>query len=366
MKRIRLEIEGPTDRSYDVVVGRGILTDLYQEIQSLGSFSSYALVTDEHVGPLVADTLLANLESHDLRTTSFTFPGGESAKTMRTVLDLCHDLVAHGCDRKSLLLAVGGGVVGDIAGFAAAIYLRGIPYIQIPTTLLAQVDSAIGGKTGVDFSSGKNLLGAFHQPLLVLSDPEVLVTLPPTAMREGLAEVIKTALIGKTELFSILEGEESKLLETDNPLLEKIIAETSEIKCRLVGQDEHEAGLRRILNFGHTLGHAVESASNYSVGHGQAVAAGMGIAIRLSQLWAGLTKDEADRALTLIQKLGLPTELPGDIHSESLLAALEKDKKIQGGVCHFVLLSKIGQPNVHPIPVEELHRSIKQVANWGI
>ena len=361
MKRIQLRLSGDTDRSYEVVVGRGILSNLFAEIQNLGNFSSYALITDEKVGPLVADTLSAHLESHDLRTTSFTFPGGESAKTMQTVLDLCHGLVDHGYDRKSLLLAVGGGVVGDVAGFAAAIYLRGIPYIQIPTTLLAQVDSAIGGKTGVDFSSGKNLLGAFHQPLLVLSDPEVLVTLPPTAMQEGLAEVIKTALIGKTELFSILEGEESKLLETDNPLLEKIIAETSEIKCRVVGQDEHEAGLRRILNFGHTLGHAVEAASNYSVGHGQAVAAGMGIAIRLSQLWAGLTKDEADRALRLIQKMGLPTELPRDIDSESLLAAMQKDKKIQGGICHVVLLSKIGQPNIHPIPIKELKQNLENL-----
>ena len=180
-------------------------------------------------------------------------------------------------------------------------------------------------------------------------------------MQEGLAEVIKTALIGKTELFSILEGEESKLLETDNPLLEKIIAETSEIKCRVVGQDEHEAGLRRILNFGHTLGHAVEAASNYSVGHGQAVAAGMGIAIRLSQLWAGLTKDEADRALRLIQKMGLPTELPRDIDSESLLAAMQKDKKIQGGICHVVLLSKIGQPNIHPIPIKELKQNLENL-----
>ena len=160
MKRIQLRLSGDTDRSYEVVVGRGILSNLFAEIQNLGNFSSYALITDEKVGPLVADTLSAHLESHDLRTTSFTFPGGESAKTMQTVLDLCHGLVDHGYDRKSLLLAVGGGVVGDVAGFAAAIYLRGIPYIQIPTTLLAQVDSAIGGKTGVDFSSGKNLLGA--------------------------------------------------------------------------------------------------------------------------------------------------------------------------------------------------------------
>ena len=342
MKRIQLRLSGDTDRSYDVVVGRGILANLYDEIRRLGDFSSYALITDEQVGPLVAEPILAHLQSRNLKVVSVTFSGGESAKNMQTVLDLCQALVDHGCDRKSLLLAVGGGVVGDVAGFAASIYLRGVSYIQIPTTLLAQVDSAIGGKTGVDLPSGKNLLGAFYQPLLVLSDPNVLVTLSSIAMQEGLAEVIKTALIGETELFSILEEEGTNLLETDNPVLETIIARSSEVKCRVVSKDEHEAGLRRILNFGHSLGHALEAASSYSVGHGKAVAAGMGVAIRFSERWAGLPKDEADRALTLIRKLGLPTELPRDIHSESLLAAMEKDKKIQAGICHFVLLSEIG------------------------
>jgi len=363
MQRLRLELKGETDRSYDVLVGRGILNDLHREIRRIGSFSSYGLVTDDSVRALVAEQLQANLRSHKINSQLLSFPPGESAKNMEIVLHLCHQLVARGFDRKSLLIAVGGGVVGDIAGFAAAIFMRGIPYIQVPTTLLAQVDSAIGGKTGVDLPSGKNLLGAFHQPLLVVADPDVLVTLPVEIRRDGFAEIIKAALIADSELFSLLENQGSNLLANANEVLEIIIAKAAEVKCRVVSHDEHESGLRRILNFGHTLGHALEAASQYSLTHGQAVAAGMGVAIRFSQKWAGLDQDEADRALRLIQRLGLPTRLPGDIHSESLLSALEKDKKIQSNVCHFVLICKIGQALIQPIPVEELRRRLEEIKN---
>jgi 3-dehydroquinate synthase len=358
MQRLRLELKAETDRSYDVLVGRGILNDLHREIKRIGSFSSYGLVTDDFVRSLVAETLQANLRSHDINSELLSFPPGESSKNMEIVLQLCQQLIARGFDRKSLLLAIGGGVVGDVAGFAAAIYMRGIPYIQVPTTLLAQVDSAIGGKTGVDLPSGKNLLGVFKQPLLVVSDPDVLITLPVEARREGFAEIIKASLIASPELFSLLEKEGTHLLESANEVLESIIAMAVEVKCRVVSQDEHESGLRRILNFGHTLGHALEAASHYSLTHGQAVAAGMGVAIQFSQKWAGLGQDEADRALRLIRSIGLPTGLPGQVNSESLLSALEKDKKIQGNICHFVLISKIGQAVIHAIPVEDLKESL--------
>ena len=360
MKRLRLELKKDTDRSYDVLVGRGILASLHSEIQRLGSFSSFGLVTDEVVRPLVAEPLQDQLRSNSIDTTLIALPPGESAKTIGTVLDLCQQLLVQGFDRRSLLLAVGGGVVGDITGFAAAIYMRGIPYIQVPTTLLAQVDSSLGGKTGVDLPSGKNLLGAFHQPRLVLSDLDVLTTLSSDARRDGFAEVIKAALIEDPELFSILEKEGADLLDTGNPLLETIIAKACEVKCRVVNRDEHESGLRRILNFGHTLGHALEAAANYNISHGQAVAIGMGLAVRLSRQWAGLSEDNADRALDLIQKLGLPTDIPQNIDPETLLVPLEKDKKIQAGICHFVLLAEIGRAVIHPIPVEKLRR------NWLI
>jgi 3-dehydroquinate synthase len=296
--------------------------------------------------------------SHRIETVLLTIPAGETAKTMTTVRDLCQQLVAHAFDRQSLLLAVGGGVVGDVTGFTASIYLRGIRYIQVPTTLLAQVDSAIGGKTGVDLPSGKNLIGAFHQPLLVVADPDVLNTLSTDARREGLAEIIKTALIAEPNLFSLLEREGGRLLESDNPLLETIIAQACGVKCRVVSEDEHEAGLRRILNFGHTIGHALEAASHYKISHGQAVAAGMGVALRFSKQWTGLSQEQAKRATTVIEQVGLPTELPEDINTEALLSALEKDKKIQAGVCHFVLLSEIGRPVIHPIPIAELRQSL--------
>jgi 3-dehydroquinate synthase len=361
MQRLRLELKAETDRSYDVLVGRGILQNLHREIKRIGSFSSYGLVTDDFVRPLVAEQLQATLRSHTIHSELFSFPPGESAKNMDIVLQLCQQLIAMGFDRKSLLIAVGGGVVGDVAGFAAAIYMRGIPYIQVPTTLLAQVDSAIGGKTGVDLPSGKNLLGAFNQPLLVVSDPDVLSTLPVEARREGFAEIIKAALIANLQLFSLLENEGAHLLETSKEVLQTIIAKAAEVKCGVVSQDEHESGLRRILNFGHTLGHALEAASHYSIPHGQAVAVGMGVAIRFSQKWAGLGRNDAERALNLIQRLGLPTEIPGDIHSTALLSALEKDKKIQGNMCHFVLISKIGQALIHPIPVEDLKGSLEEI-----
>jgi len=358
MQRIRLELKGETDRSYDVLVGRGILGDLHTDIKRLGDFTGYALVTDERVKPLVAESLQAQLKSHGIDPVLLTFPAGEPAKTMETITDLCQRLVDHGFDRKSLLLAVGGGVVGDITGFAAAIFLRGIRYVQVPTTLLAQVDSSIGGKTGVDLPSGKNLLGAFHQPLLVVIDPNVLATLPVAARLEGFAEVIKAALIADPELFAILDREGPGALEVGNPLLETVIVKACEVKCRVVSRDEYEAGLRQILNFGHTLGHAVEVASRYDISHGLAVAAGMGVGIRFSRQWGGLSEDEAGRALSLIRKFDLPTEIPADLDSETLLDAMERDKKIQAGICHFVLLKRIGEPVIRPIPVEELRRSL--------
>jgi 3-dehydroquinate synthase len=360
MTTIRLSLSRP-DRSHDVVVERGIVRRLHRQMGRLEDVSRIGVVTDDIVRPHVAEPLQAELRGRGMETVLFSFPAGEKTKSVETVLDLCRRLLASGFDRHSVLLAVGGGVVGDITGFAAAIYLRGIRYIQVPTTLLAQVDSAIGGKTGVDLASGKNLIGSFHQPLLVLIDPDVLATLPRETMREGFAEVIKVALVADTTLLELVEDHGAALLDPLHRELEEVVLRACAAKCRVVGEDEEEAGRRRILNFGHTVGHALETASGYALSHGRAVAVGMAAAIRCSERWTGLERAQATRALEAIERLGLSTRIPPAVDLEAVLASLERDKKMQGEVCHFVLLGKIGSPMVKAIPMRELRRNLAEI-----
>ncbi|HYR01928.1 MAG TPA: 3-dehydroquinate synthase [Syntrophobacteria bacterium] len=360
MTTIRLNLSGP-DRSHDVVVERGSLRRLLKEMRQVGDFSRIGLVTDDVVRRHVAEPLQTELRGRGMEAVLFSFPAGEKTKSMETVLDLCLRLLANGFDRHSVLLAVGGGVVGDITGFAAAIYLRGIRYIQVPTTLLAQVDSAIGGKTGVDLRSGKNLIGSFHQPLLVLIDPDVLATLPREAMLEGFAEVIKVALVADPILLKLVEDHGADLLDPLHRELEEVILRACQAKCRVVSQDEQEAGLRRILNFGHTVGHALEAASGYTLSHGRAVAVGMGAAIRCSERWTGLERGQATRVLEIMERLGLSTKIPVEVELEAVLASLERDKKIEGEVCHFVFLGKIGTPVVKAIPIRELRMELEEI-----
>jgi len=223
------------------------------------------------------------------------------------------------------------------------------------------VDSAIGGKTGVDLTLGKNLIGSFHQPLLVVIDPEVLATLPREVMREGFAEVIKVALVADPILLKLVEDHGSDLLDPLHRGLEEVILRACQAKCRVVSQDEQEAGLRRILNFGHTVGHALEAASRYTLSHGRAVAVGMAAAIRCSERWTGLARGQATRALEVMERLGLSTKIPAEVELEAVLASLERDKKIEGEVCHFVLLGKIGTPVVKAIPIRDLRKELEEV-----
>lgn len=360
MTTIRLNLSRP-DRSHDVVVERGILRRLHQEMRQLGDFSRIGLVTDDTVRRHVAEPLQAALEGRGMETVLFSFPAGEKTKSVETVLELCRRLLASGFDRGSVLLAVGGGVVGDITGFAAAIFLRGIRYVQVPTTLLAQVDSAIGGKTGVDLTAGKNLIGSFHQPLLVVIDPDVLGTLPREAMQEGFAEVIKVALVADPTLLELVEDHGADLLDPLHRDLEEVVLRACEAKCRVVTEDEQEAGLRRILNFGHTVGHALEAASGYTLSHGRAVAVGMAAAIRCSERWTGLERGQATRALEVMERLGLSTKMPAAVELEAVLASLESDKKIEGEVCYFVLLGKIGSPVVKAIPLRKLRKELEEI-----
>ena len=274
-----------------------------------------------------------------------TVPAGEKAKSLKTV-QWCYDqLAAHRLERKSFVVALGGGVVGDLAGFVAATYLRGIPFVQVPTTLLAQVDSSVGGKVGVNLKAGKNLVGAFYQPKLVLCDLEVLKTLPMREYRAGLAEVIKYGIINDARFFAALEEGMGKLLQRDANLLARVVARCCEIKAEVVGQDETESGLRAILNFGHTIGHALEAISHYGKYlHGEAISIGQVAAARLSAQELGFPAEAVERIRRCFEAAGLPTKLKlNPAAQRRALAAMQLDKKVSGGEVKFVLARTIGQ-----------------------
>lgn len=272
-------------------------------------------------------------------------PAGETAKNLATV-HACYDkLAAHRLERKSFIVALGGGVVGDLAGFVAATYLRGIPFVQVPTTLLAQVDSSVGGKVGVNLKAGKNLVGAFHQPRFVLCDLDTLRTLPEREFRAGLAEVIKYGIIYDAALFRALERDMDKLLARDQKLLTAVVARCCEIKAEVVGQDETESGLRAILNFGHTIGHGLEAISRYGKYlHGEAISVGQAAAARLSAQQLGLSDVEVRRIIILLRGAGLPTSVNlNHAQRRGLTAAMKLDKKVSGGEIKFVLARRIGR-----------------------
>lgn len=272
-------------------------------------------------------------------------PAGETAKSLSTV-QLCYGrLAAHRLERRSFVVALGGGVVGDLAGFVAATYLRGVDFVQVPTTLLAQVDSSVGGKVGVNLQAGKNLVGAFYQPRLVLCDPDTLKTLPPREFRAGLAEVIKYGIIYDAQLFARLERDLSKLLKLDPKTLVEVVARCCQIKADVVGQDETESGLRAILNFGHTIGHALEAISRYGKYlHGEAISIGQVAAAELSAALAALPQVEVERITHLFRRAGLPTSVELSSRDlRKLFDAMRLDKKVVGGEIKFVLAKRIGQ-----------------------
>ena len=323
------------DRSYPIVIGRGLLQDGF-EITPYLSSGDCLIVSNERVAPLYAKQVEALVRSH--KTHLLQLPDGESFKTMAAVQTVIDELVKIGANRDATIIALGGGVVGDIAGFAAACYMRGISYIQIPTTLLAQVDSSVGGKTGVNHEGGKNLIGAFYQPKLVLIDTETLSTLPDRELSAGLAEVIKHGAIADAEFFSWLEQRMDGLLQRDADALAVAITASCEIKSQIVAEDEREAGKRALLNFGHTFGHARETSVGYGEWlHGEAVAVGMLMAAKLS----GISEIEQGRLEKLVQAAGLPTQ-PPQVGSDKLRQAMRLDKKATAKSLKFVLLQSLG------------------------
>jgi len=327
------------DRSYPIVIGRGLLDGNF-DLSAFVRGSDCLVVSNETVAPLYYEKLCANLAECDVN--SINLPDGESFKTVATMQSILDRLVELRANRDIAVIALGGGVVGDIAGFAAACYMRGVDFIQVPTTLLAQVDSSVGGKTGVNHAQGKNLIGAFHQPQVVLIDTNTLDTLSDRELTAGLAEVIKYGAICDAEFFVWLEANMSALLARDPDALGHAIRRSCELKAEVVAEDEREAGRRAILNFGHTFGHAIEHCQGYGEWlHGEAVAAGMIMAARLS----GLPGGDVDRLAALVAAAGLPTEPPA-IAADAWLDAMGMDKKVQAKRLRFVLLDAIGKSRV--------------------
>ena len=333
------------DRSYVIKVGGGLLPRLGAECAVLKLGHRCAVVTDTNVGREFAQRALASLAASGFEPVLVTVPAGEESKRVARV-EQCYDrLATHRLERKSFIVALGGGVVGDLAGFVAATYLRGIPFVQVPTTLLAQVDSSVGGKTGVNLKAGKNLVGAFYQPRLVLCDLDALKTLPTREYVSGLAEVIKYGIIYDAVLFTQLERNLPKLLARDAATLGLVVARCCEIKAEVVGQDETESGLRAILNFGHTIGHAIENSSGYGKFlHGEAISIGQVAAAKLSQKVLGLPSGDATRIQSLFAKAGLPVAIKLDpARRKKLFAAMRLDKKVSGGDVKFVLAARLGR-----------------------
>ena len=333
------------NRSYDITIGSGLLADLGSKCARLKLGPRCAIITDTNVGKRFAKPAFNSLVRAGFFPALIVVPPGESAKSLKSVQSCYDQLAVHRLERSSFIIALGGGVVGDLAGFVAATYLRGIAFVQVPTTLLAQVDSSVGGKVGVNLKAGKNLVGAFFQPRLVLCDLDTLQTLPEREYRAGLAEVIKYGIIRDAKLFLQLERDFPKILNRDHQMLTDVIARCCEIKAEVVGQDETEGGLRAILNFGHTIGHAIEAICGYGKFlHGEAISIGQVTAVKISCRVSGLPKREVDRIINLFNCAGLPTEIRlNSVQRRKLFAAMRLDKKVRGGEARFVLVKRIGE-----------------------
>jgi 3-dehydroquinate synthase len=339
---IRVTIREQRDASYDIVIGGGTLADLPTLLARHCPAARYAVITDSHVATLLGATVLASLHGAGAHAELLEFPAGEWSKTRETWAALSDRMLEAQFGRDAAVIALGGGVVGDVAGFVAATYLRGVPYVQVPTTLLAMIDSSIGGKTGVDVPAGKNLVGAFHQPRVVVVDTAVLASLPPAQLVAGMAEAVKHGVVADAEYFAFLEASHGRAMARDAAAIERLVTRSIEIKAAVVAADEREAGRRAILNFGHTIGHAVEAATNFTLLHGEAVAIGMAYEARLAEALAIAAPGTAQRIRRLLAGCGLPLERPAAASVDDLLLAMRLDKKGRAGAVRFALPQAIG------------------------
>lgn len=340
--RVSVEFGDGTGRGYDIVVGGGLLDAIASTLAAVAPAHRYVLISDDNVAPLHADRVESGLRDAGSRVDSFTIPAGESHKTRESWASLSDAMIANDVGRDATVLALGGGVVGDLAGFVAATYMRGLPLVQIPTSLLAMIDSSVGGKTGVDTPAGKNLVGAFLQPVVVLADLGVLGTLPPKELRAGMVEAVKHGAIADDAYFAFISRELPRLIDLDAGALRDLIVRSVEIKAKVVALDEREGGQRKMLNFGHTLGHAIEAVSGYQLLHGESIAIGMVLEAKLGEALGITTAGAADELRELLDRLGMPVSLPAGMSPETVLAATRSDKKARRGRVEYSLIERIG------------------------
>jgi len=343
------------ERAYPIYVGAELLSQVGEFLKQAGLSGKIAVVTSPTIAQLYLDPVHEALKESGFDVVSVLVPDGEEHKNLTSLALIYDRLIAERFERKSCVMALGGGVVGDLAGFAAATVLRGVPYVQVPTTLLAQVDSSVGGKTGVNHRDGKNLIGAFYQPRLVLIDVAVLRSLARRELVAGLAEVIKYGIIDDPELFSLLEQKIDRLIALDREFLVNVIARSCAIKAKVVEKDEREEDYRAVLNFGHTVGHALESLTDYkSFLHGEAVGIGMAKAADLSVRQGFCDRKTLERIRRLIGKAGLPLEIPPGVSPQKLVQCMEVDKKSMGRKINFVMCAGIGKTCFHSLSPEEI------------
>ena len=343
MEICRVELKESTDNSYDILIDKGLFNGLAAELKKKPMANVYAIITDSNVGKIYGRKLLKDLQNKNLHSHLITFPPGEKNKNRKTKEKIEDEMLRLSLGRDTCIIALGGGVVGDVAGFTAATYTRGVPYIQVPTTLLAMVDSSIGGKVGIDTENAKNSIGAFYQPKKVVIDLNFLKTLPKNELVNGLSEIIKHALIKDKDFFYFIEKNIDKILKYDLEILKQVIKRSCEIKASIVMQDEKEKGLRRVLNYGHTIGHAIESALDYSISHGNAIAIGMSYAAKLSAKLGFLHEGSVIRQNNLLEYIGLPHKLSHHkMKPKKILECVQYDKKIINEKINFILLKAIG------------------------
>jgi 3-dehydroquinate synthase len=351
-------------RSYQIVIGSGLLKDMGSFCNELPIGRQVMMVMNPVVGRLYGGKVATSLRRAGFKVGTVEVAAGERAKSLRQAADLYQAFLAQRMDRHSAVLALGGGVIGDLAGYAAATFLRGLPLIQVPTTLLAQVDSSVGGKVGVNLRAGKNLVGAFHQPSLVMADVQTLRSLPPRQIRAGLAEVVKYGMIADPELFAFIETHLDSILRAEETPLMHLVTRSCAIKAQVVQQDEREEGMRAILNFGHTVGHAIETAAGYQrMLHGEAIAIGMVVATMLSVKQGLCDRQDLDRLRTLLMRIGLPTKAA--VNTKCLMKTIRYDKKVRNKMIYFVCTKGIGHVTLAALSdPKELESAIK--ASWSL